>query len=143
MNNDNKTMDALKGKNAGAFPDIPEGYFDTLADKTLGNIDKFQNRKKRNYIYWSIAASLALIVSLSVVLFRMDHNKLNTTVAENNTTAVVSTDTLKDRANEKIISPNDSINESDDEDVDFDALFEEVPLDAILDYLNEMDEFEF
>jgi len=136
-------MDELKGKNAGAFADIPDGYFDTLADKTLGNIEKFQIRNKRNYTYWAVAASLALILSLSALLFRSSDQTMNTPLAENNTTAIVSVDTLDDWDNQKIISPNDSLNERYDENIDFDALFEEIPLDAILDYLNEMDEFEF
>lgn len=143
MNNDSKILDELKGKNAGAFPDIPEGYFETLANKTSQNLEKSQTRKKRNFTYWAVAASLALILSLSVLLFRMDDHKINAPIAENNSATAVLPDTLKDRVNEKNILPNDSINERYDENIDFDQLFREVPLDAILDYLNEMDEFEF
>jgi len=134
---------ALKGKSAGAFTNIPDDYFETLAGRTAGKIRLDQTRQRKRFLYPAVAAVLIALVSLSVFLIHFNTVDEKMPLADNHQFIQPHVDSSKVSASENPTAANDTIANYNVEDVDFELLFNEVPLEAIMQYLNEMDEFEF
>ena len=60
-------------------PKVPEGYFETFPDKILSKVQKEEKKSskiRRLYIYWSVAASIALIISAVSVLYFLQKDEI-------------------------------------------------------------------
>jgi hypothetical protein len=136
-------FDGLKSKSADAFSDIPEAYFQTLAEKTEVNILKAQAAKKKRFAYLAAAASFLALVSLSVFLFQTNNRDSNSQLANSNSTTIILKDSSTKSYDTNEVSTIDTIRNIYYEEVNFDLLFEEVPLETIIQYLKEMNELEF
>mgnify|MGYP000973873801 CR=1 FL=1 len=152
MNDLNKNrLDELKSRNPGVFQDVPPGYFDQLPDaimeKVQGKAHPKGNRISGYYII-GIAATLLLLLGLTFVFLNQKSNE-NAAIqlTENQmpvTVLIDSADNPESTMENAEVLPQVTLKESDPLPTD-DPLedLEEIPLEALLDYLNEIDEFGF
>lgn len=149
-------LENLKGRHADAFADIPANYFGELPEKVTAKIHqqkKVPLRRTSRFVKTGIAAIILLLIGLSVFLLlqtRSDNH--NPQIAENNT-VVTHQDSLTESEMEEnddttlisevIGNPGEpSANHEVEPDDPF-AELDEIPLEALLEYVNELDEFEF
>jgi len=152
MNDLNKNrLDELKSRNPGVFQDVPPGYFDQLPDAIMEKVQgKAHPKGKRlsGYYIFGIAAGILLLLGLTFVFLTLNRTE-NTAIqlTENQTPATVLLDTVEN--NETIIETTEPATtvtlSKEDPVIEEDPLneLEEIPLEALLDYLDEIDEFGF
>ncbi len=143
------SFEKLKGKQANAFGDIPPGYFEGLQHRLEERMDgeQAQQRAKRNWLIPAAAAALVLSVG-SVLLLRNQSDRQLRQIAqyeERDTVtkqkpSVFVKEPLKtqEAAQEK---PQPKITAASGDSLQM--MLEALPLEEIMNYLNETDEFEF
>ena len=139
-------FESLKGAKSDAFHDIPEGYFDDLRENIMHSLDENSIKSKSHSSVYAIAALVLLFITIGIVfLFQNNpfHNE-NKMIAQNGFDKV---DSMKNQS--KSYNPgvkNDSILPGKQvlKEVEFDSLFlNDISNEDILQYLIEMEEFEF
>lgn len=152
MNDLNKSgLDKLKGIKANYFQDIPPGYFDQLPEvimeKALQNPTPVSRRLSSRYIF-GIAAALLLLLGLTFVLVNLNRTEnIELQLTENQMPATFTTDSAENpetTTETPEALPVISLKEEEPA-TEEDPLkeLEEIPLEALLDYLDEVDEFGF
>jgi hypothetical protein len=148
----------LRGKGPDAFPGIPENYFKELPDKLVIMAREKKVIKPHLFVrpaFRAVAAVMLILISISVLLIlntpgpdkeilvqdqaAVEHPEPLTEIngIPDSDSSPVDKDTV-------VITPEPSL--SSDPANGFDDLFaelDEIPVDVILDYLAEADEFEF
>lgn len=145
----------LNGRGAGAFPDIPEDYFDKLPERLISQINMREKRKPvRTFFIYAVAASIVVLIGLAVLLFDRDRHNQDNHMAElhNNTldTNLDLSESVSDSSGFEVEtdlsgfqSPNVLDTSSDDDYEKLLASLDDLPSDIILKYLNEIDELGF
>lgn len=152
-----KDFEKLKGQNAGAFSNVPQDYFDELPGKIMSGIAGQPERTEKRIGSFSIigiAAGILALISFSIFLFyQHGHENSDRQLADNKTNTTILKDSTSDtKAAEK--EPAADIVELKDTTpipVPIDTLFtndlfdelNDIPLEALLQFLDDSEEFEF
>lgn len=139
-------FESLKGAKSDAFQDIPEGYFDDLRKNIMLSMDETSIQRKSHSSVYAIAALVLLFITMGIVfVFQKNpfHNE-NRMIAQNGFDRA---DSMKKQSkaynqvvkNDSILSDKQVLKE-----VEIDSLFlNDISNEEILQYLIEMEEFEF
>lgn len=150
----NHKLENLKGNHADAFADIPANYFEELPEKVIAVIYQ-QKKVPLRTISWfvktGIAAVILLLIGLSVFLLLETKNDSHNPQLAENIVVVTQQDSLtelQENVDTALISeatenPGEPFVNDEIEPVDPFAELDEIPLEALLEYVNELDEFEF
>ncbi|MBE0640184.1 MAG: hypothetical protein IH598_16845 [Bacteroidales bacterium] len=150
-------LENLKGRHADAFADIPANYFEDLPGKIMAGIEEHKDQSGKSlgrYTRFGIAAGFLVLIGLSVFLFFRDGNGSSSQqITERIKEVVVPEDTtagivdLKDQL--ALVVPYDTNFNPDEQTVETSEMIDpfaelgEIPLEALMEYLNEWEEFEF
>jgi hypothetical protein len=138
----------LQGKRDKAFADVPDGYFESLPEKVTARIQAEKNPVSsvlwQNRYALMAAASLLILLGIVLLIPRMQHEN-SQPIAETewmDTTALIADFFHPDNnlANPKLI-PEINLPNTDLDPLL--ALLDEIPLESIIEYLAEVDEFQF
>lgn len=143
------SFEKLKGKQANAFGDIPPGYFGGLQQRLEERMDgeQAQLRAKRNWLIPAAAAALLLSVG-GALLLRSHTGRQQTqiaqyeerdTVSKHKSTVIVKEPLKTQEAAQEKPQPKITAASGDS----LQMMLEALPLEDIMNYLNESDEFEF
>lgn len=150
-------MDRLKGRRAEAFSDIPANYFEDLPGKVMAGIAQQKDQSGKSlgrYTRLGIAAGFLVLFGLSVFLFFRDGNGSSSQqFTERNKEVVVPDDSTAEIVDHEdqlaLIVPYDTNFNPDEQTVETSEMIDpfaelgEIPLEVLMEYLNEWEEFEF
>lgn len=143
------SFEKLRGKQADAFGDVPRAYFEGLQhrlDERLA-LEQAQVRGKRNWLIPAAAAALVLSVGSVLLLRNQSDRQLRQiaqyeerdTVTKQKPSVFVKEPSKTKEAVQEISQPKTTVAANDS----LQMMLEALPLEDILNYLNESDEFEF
>lgn len=138
-------FDQLKGTKSGAFHDIPEGYFDDLRKNIMLSMDETSIKRKSHSSVYAIAALVLLFITMGIV-FLFQNNLFqneNNMIAQN---GFERADSLKKQAktnNQTVMHDSIRIEQGFINNENDTVFFNEISNEDILQYLIEMEEFEF
>jgi len=138
----------LQGRRDKAFADVPDGYFESLPDRLTARIkaekEPASSFYRLNRYALMAAAGLLLLLGILLLMPRDQHENIQpiTETQWRDRTPLIA-DSFQPAKNPSLLQPN---RETDLHNSDLDpilALLDEIPLESIIEYLAEVDDFQF